>query len=53
MKIPAILVLAMLVTGALTSCGSGSPAATTATSTQAAAVTGLSTPKSVSVVTAN
>jgi hypothetical protein len=51
--------MAMILTGAITGCGSdsatGAAAATTPaiTSTTPATITGLSTPKSVSVVTAN
>jgi curli biogenesis system outer membrane secretion channel CsgG len=53
MKTVALLVMAMLAAASLAGCGSDSPAAATDTSTQSKQVTGLSTPKSVSVVTAN
>jgi hypothetical protein len=55
MKTAALLVMTMIVAGALTGCGSDSAAGAAAVpNTPApATVTGLSTPKSVSVVTAN
>ena len=55
MKTVAVLAIAMIATGVLSSCGSSSsssPAPTT-DNPAPATVTGLSTPKSVSVVTAN
>jgi uncharacterized lipoprotein len=52
MKTLALLVVAMLAAGTLAGCGSDSPAAAPTSSTQTQ-VMGLSTPKSVSVVTAN
>jgi hypothetical protein len=53
MKTLSVLVMAMLATGALTGCGSSDSAAGPTVVTTQAKVTGLSTPKSVSVVTAN
>jgi hypothetical protein len=52
MKTVALFAIAMIATAALSGCGSSSPAATADNPTQMT-VTGLSTPKSVSVVTAN
>jgi curli biogenesis system outer membrane secretion channel CsgG len=52
MKTVAVLAMAMIATVLLTACGSSSPAPTT-DNPAPAKVTGLSTPKSVSVVTAN
>jgi hypothetical protein len=52
MKAIAFFVIAVIATAALSGCGS-SGAAATADNPAPAAVTGLSTPKSVSVVTAN
>jgi hypothetical protein len=55
MKTAALLVMTMIVAGALTGCGSDSAAGAAAVpiTPTPATVTGLSTPKSVSVVTAN
>jgi curli biogenesis system outer membrane secretion channel CsgG len=53
MKTLALLVMAMLAAGTLAGCGSGSATGATDTPTTQTQVTGLSTPKSVSVVTAN
>jgi uncharacterized lipoprotein len=53
MKTVALLVVALLAAGTLAGCGSGSPSGATDSSTMQTQVTGLSTPKSVSVVTAN
>jgi curli biogenesis system outer membrane secretion channel CsgG len=52
MKIVTLLVMAMAVAGALSACGS-SNAAPAAANPGTSTVQGLSTPKSVSVVTAN
>jgi hypothetical protein len=52
MKPLSVLITAALAAAALAGCGSSSPAAATDATTQAP-VTGLSTPASVSVVTAN
>jgi hypothetical protein len=52
MKTVALLALAMIAIVAMSGCGSSSPAATV-DNPAPAKVTGLSTPKSVSVVTAN
>jgi len=55
MKSVAVLAIAMIATVLLSGCGSSSSSspATTTDSPAPAKVTGLSTPKSVSVVTAN
>ena len=54
MKTVAVLAMAMIATVLLAGCGGGSSSPTTTTDNpQPAKVTGLSTPKSVSVVTAN
>ena len=53
MKTVALFAIAMIATAALSGCGSSSSPAATADNPTQPAVTGLSTPKSVSVVTAN
>ena len=53
MKTIAVLAMAMIATVLLSGCGSSSSPATTTDNPAPAKVTGLSTPKSVSVVTAN
>jgi hypothetical protein len=54
MKTVAVLAMAMIATVLLSGCGSSSSSpATTTDNPTPAKVTGLSTPKSVSVVTAN
>jgi multidrug efflux pump subunit AcrA (membrane-fusion protein) len=53
MKTVAVLAMAMIATVLLSSCGGSSSPATTTDNPAPAKVTGLSTPKSVSVVTAN
>jgi hypothetical protein len=60
MKTAALLAMAMILAGALAGCGSDSvtgaaaaPTPPATTPTTPATITGLSTPKSVSVVTAN
>ena len=52
MKTAAFLFMAMILAGAISACGGNSPAGAAATAPPAA-ITGLSTPQSVSVVTAN
>ena len=53
MKTVAVLAMAMIATVLLAGCGGGSSPTTTTDNPPPAKVTGLSTPKSVSVVTAN
>ncbi len=54
MKTAAFLVMTLIIAGTFTGCGSNSPAgAAGTTTTTPPAVTGLLTPHSVSVVTAN
>lgn len=53
MKTAAFVFMAIIIAGAFTGCGSDSPAGAATAPTTPAAVTGLSTPQSVSVVTAN
>jgi curli biogenesis system outer membrane secretion channel CsgG len=53
MKTAAFLVMTMILAGAITGCGSDSATGAAAVPTTPATITGLSTPKSVSVVTAN
>jgi predicted component of type VI protein secretion system len=53
MKTVADLAMAMIATVLLSGCGSSSSPATTTDNPAPAKVTGLSTPQSVSVVTAN
>jgi hypothetical protein len=53
MKTLMSVILIAIAFGSLPGCGGGSPAANTPTPPPAAAITGVVTPKSVSVVTAN
>ena len=53
MKTVAVLAMAMIATVLLSGCGGSSSPPTTTDNPAPAKVTGLSTPKSVSVVTAN
>jgi uncharacterized lipoprotein YbaY len=53
MKTAALMVMATILAGALAGCGSDSVTGAAAAPTTPATITGLSTPKSVSVVTAN
>ena len=53
MKSKILVMLSILVAGALSACGSSNPPAAAIDSSGTATVQGLSTPKSVSVVTAN
>ncbi|HEV7612244.1 MAG TPA: hypothetical protein VGO37_10240 [Steroidobacteraceae bacterium] len=53
MKFSVCILLTLIATASLPGCTSGSNAATATAPPPAAAVTGIDTPKSVSVVTAN
>ncbi len=53
MKTLALVLMGMLLAGTLAACGSGSTTSPVVDAPAQAKVTGLSTPKSVAVVTAN
>jgi hypothetical protein len=53
MKTLTCALLTLLATGSMTGCGGGGSAASSPAQTPPAAITGVETPKSVSVVTAN